>query len=99
MTRAQAGVEAMSPAVAARRADLDFMRAFVMAGLVAFHTAVVLAAGTSWFVHDARSSAGFTVFLVWGSLWGCRCCLWSRAWVSGRRNVVALISHDRGERA
>ncbi len=70
MTRAQAGVEAMSPAVAARRADLDFMRAFVMAGLVAFHTAVVLAAGTSWFVHDARSSAGFTVFLVWGSLWG-----------------------------
>jgi glucans biosynthesis protein C len=46
------------------------MRAFVVAGLVIFHSAVVFAAGTSWFVKDPRPSAGFTVFLLWGSLWG-----------------------------
>jgi hypothetical protein len=46
------------------------MRAFVVAGLVVFHSAVVFASGTSWFVKDPRPSAGFTVFLVWGSLWG-----------------------------
>jgi glucans biosynthesis protein C len=46
------------------------MRAFVVAGLVVFHSAVVFAAGTSWFVKDPRPSAGFTVFLLWGSLWG-----------------------------
>ena len=46
------------------------MRAFVVAGLVVFHSAVVFAAGTSWFVKDPQPSAGFTVFLLWGSLWG-----------------------------
>jgi hypothetical protein len=46
------------------------MRAFVVAGLVVFHSAVVFAAGASWFVKDPRPSIGFTVFLVWGSLWG-----------------------------
>ena len=46
------------------------MRAFVVAGLVVFHSAVVFAAGMSWFVNDPRPSAGFTVFLLWGSLWG-----------------------------
>ena len=46
------------------------MRAFVVAGLVVFHSAVVFAAGTSWFVTDPRPSAVFTVFLLWGSLWG-----------------------------
>ncbi len=46
------------------------MRGFVVAGLVVFHSAVVFAAGASWFVHDPRSSRGFTVFLLWGSLWG-----------------------------
>jgi len=46
------------------------MRAFVVAGLVIFHSAVVFAAGASWFVKDPRPSAGFTVFLLWGSLWG-----------------------------
>ena len=46
------------------------MRAFVVAGLVVFHSAVVFATGTSWFVTDPRPSAGFTVFLLWGSLWG-----------------------------
>ena len=50
------------------------MRALVVAGLVVFHSAVAFAAGTSWFVNDPRPSAGFTVFLLWGSLWGCRCC-------------------------
>jgi peptidoglycan/LPS O-acetylase OafA/YrhL len=49
-----------------RRADLDFMRAFVVAGLVIFHSAVVFAWGTSWFVNDPRPSVGFTVFLLWG---------------------------------
>jgi len=46
------------------------MRAFVVAGLVVFHSAVVFASGTSWFVNDPRPSRGFTVFLLWGSLWG-----------------------------
>jgi fucose 4-O-acetylase-like acetyltransferase len=46
------------------------MRVFVVAGLVIFHSAVVFATGTSWFVKDPRPSAAFTVFLLWGSLWG-----------------------------
>ena len=46
------------------------MRAFVVAGLVVFHSAVVFATGGSWFVTDPGPSAVFTVFLLWGSLWG-----------------------------
>jgi peptidoglycan/LPS O-acetylase OafA/YrhL len=53
-----------------RRPELDVMRALVVAGLVVFHSAVVFASGTSWFVNDPRPSPGFTVFLLWGSLWG-----------------------------
>jgi glucans biosynthesis protein C len=53
-----------------RRPELDLMRAFVVAGLVVFHSAVVFASGSSWFVNDPRPSPGFTVFLLWGSLWG-----------------------------
>ena len=53
-----------------RRPELDLMRGLVVAGLVVFHAAVVFAAGTSWFVNDPRPSRGFTVFLLWGSLWG-----------------------------
>jgi hypothetical protein len=44
------------------------MRALVVAGLVVFHSAMVF--GTSWFVNDARPNIGFTIFLLWGSLWG-----------------------------
>jgi glucans biosynthesis protein C len=44
------------------------MRAVVVAGLVVFHSAMVF--GTSWFVNVPRPSIGFSVFLVWGSLWG-----------------------------
>ena len=55
---------------AGRRPEFDVMRAFVVAGLVVFHSAVVFAAGASWFVKDPRPSAGFTIFLLWGSLWG-----------------------------
>ena len=55
---------------AGRRPEFDVMRAFVVAGLVVFHSAVVFAAGVSWFVTDPRPSAVFTVFLLWGSLWG-----------------------------
>src|SRR5215471_4451398 len=51
-----------------RRPELDVMRALVVAGLVVFHSAMVF--GTSWFVNDPRRSIGFSVFLVWGSLWG-----------------------------
>jgi glucans biosynthesis protein C len=46
------------------------MRALVVAGLVVFHSAMVFASGTSWFINDPKSSPGFTVFLLWGSLWG-----------------------------
>jgi hypothetical protein len=46
------------------------MRALVVAGLVVFHSAMVFAMGTSWFVNDPRPSIGFSVFLLWGSLWG-----------------------------
>src|SRR5215469_5969074 len=53
-----------------RRPELDVMRALVVAGLVVFHSAMVFAVGTSWFVNDPRPSIGFSVFLVWGSLWG-----------------------------
>jgi glucan biosynthesis protein C len=53
-----------------RRAELDLMRAFVVAGLVVFHSAVVFAAGTSWFVNDPNPSFGFSILLAWGSLWG-----------------------------
>ena len=53
-----------------RRPELDLMRGLVVAGLVIFHSAVVFATGTSWFVNDPRPSSGFTVFLLWGSLWG-----------------------------
>ena len=35
------------------------MRAWAVAGLVVFHSAVVLAAGASRFVKDPRPSAGF----------------------------------------
>ena len=60
-----------SPAPAAgRRAELDVMRALVVVGLVIFHSAVVFASGTSWFVKDPLPSIGFTVFLLWASLWG-----------------------------
>jgi glucan biosynthesis protein C len=55
---------------ATRRPELDVMRAFVVAGLVVFHSAMVFASGTSWFINDPRPSPGFTVFLLWGSLWG-----------------------------
>jgi len=53
-----------------RRPEFDVMRAFVVAGLVVFHSAVVFASGASWFVKDPRPSGGFTIFLLWGSLWG-----------------------------
>src|SRR5215469_2699131 len=58
------------PSLSARRPELDVTRAFVVAGLVVFHSAMVFAAGVSWFVKAPQPSAGFTVFLVWGSLWG-----------------------------
>src|SRR5262245_1444585 len=79
---------------AGRRPELDVMRAFVVAGLVVFHSAVVFAAGTSWFVKDPRPSIGFTVFLLWGSLWSSA--------VSGtppafpQRTVVALPRRRSG---
>jgi hypothetical protein len=60
----------LQPSRGARRPEFDVMRAFVVAGLVVFHSAVVFAAGTSWFVKDPRPDRGFTVFLLWGSPWG-----------------------------
>jgi len=53
---------------AGRRPELDVARAVVVAGLVVFHSAMVF--GTSWFVNEPRPSVGFSVFLLWGSLWG-----------------------------
>jgi len=47
-----------------RRPELDLMRGLVVAGLVVFHSAVVFAAGASWFVKDPRPGGGFTVFLL-----------------------------------
>jgi glucans biosynthesis protein C len=67
MSAAQSSQRSSAPG---RRAELDVMRAFVVAGLVIFHSAVVFASGSSWFVNDPRPSIGFTVFLLWGSLWG-----------------------------
>ena len=62
--------QSLSGLPAGRRPEFDVMRGFVVAGLVVFHSAVVFATGASWFVTDPRPSAGFTVFLLWGSLWG-----------------------------
>jgi glucan biosynthesis protein C len=53
-----------------RRAELDFMRAFVVAGLVVFHSAIVFTTVGSWFVNDPRPSVGFDVFVLWGMTWG-----------------------------
>lgn len=63
--RPQAEEPAPAP-LPTRRPELDVMRAFVVAGLVVFHSAVVFASGTSWFVNDPRPSPGFTVLLLWG---------------------------------
>src|SRR6516164_7810090 len=68
--RAQPAAAGARPGDAGRRPDLDVMRAFVVAGLVVFHSAMVFAAGTSWVFNDPRPSIGFTAFLLWGSLWG-----------------------------
>src|SRR5262252_720510 len=65
-----AAAPSLPPRPAARRPELDVMRAFVVAVLVVFHSAMVFAVGTSWFVTDPRPSIGFTAFLLWGSLWG-----------------------------
>ena len=62
--------QSLSGLSAGRRPEFDVMRGFVVAGLVVFHSAVVFASGASWFVTDPQPSAGFAVFLLWGSLWG-----------------------------
>ena len=62
--------QSLSGLSAGRRAEFDVIRGLVVAGLVVFHSAVVFASGASWFVTDPRPNAGFTVFLLWGSLWG-----------------------------
>jgi glucans biosynthesis protein C len=67
--RPQAEEPAPAP-LPTRRPELDVMRAFVVAGLVVFHSAMVFASGSSWFINDPRPSPWFTVFLLWGSLWG-----------------------------
>jgi glucans biosynthesis protein C len=67
--RPQAEEPAPAP-LPTRRPELDVMRAFVVAGLVVFHSAVVFASGSSWFINDPRPSPWFTVLLLWGSLWG-----------------------------
>jgi hypothetical protein len=53
-----------------RRGELDVARALVVAGLVVFHSAAVFAVGASFFVTDPQPSIGFSVFMLWGSLWG-----------------------------
>jgi peptidoglycan/LPS O-acetylase OafA/YrhL len=50
---------------AQRRPELDFMRAFVVAGLVIFHSAMVFITAGSWFVNDPRPSPGFDVLVLW----------------------------------
>src|SRR5215472_13499187 len=70
---AAAGTAASRPVLSppgGRRPELDVMRALVVAGLMVFHSAMVFAVGTSWFVNDPRPSIGFSAFLLWGSLWG-----------------------------
>jgi peptidoglycan/LPS O-acetylase OafA/YrhL len=74
-TPARVGIGAPSSPVAAspsteRRPELDFMRAFVVAGLVVFHSAIVFTTVGSWFVNDPRPSEGFDVFVLWGLMWG-----------------------------
>ena len=53
-----------------RRLELDFMRGFVVAGLVVFHSAIVFTTVGNWFVNDPRPSVAFDIFVLWGSTWG-----------------------------
>ena len=53
-----------------RRPDLDFMRAFVVAGLVVFHSAIVFTTVGSWLVNDTPPPAGLDVVVLWGVGWG-----------------------------
>ena len=64
------GIDEQAGITAGRRPEFDVMRAFVVAGLVVFHSAMVFGSGVSWFVKAPQPSLGFTMFLVWGSLWG-----------------------------
>jgi glucan biosynthesis protein C len=64
------GRPAGSPRPANRRAEFDFIRAFVVAGLVIFHSAIVFATGASFFVKDPSPNLAFTFVTGWGSLWG-----------------------------
>ena len=78
------------------------MRALVVAGLVVFHSAVVFAVGASWFVKDPHPGIGFTVFLLWGSLWGmpllflvsgmgARYAMRTRSWAAFARERLARL--------
>jgi len=53
-----------------RRPELDLMRAFVVAGLVVFHSAIVFTLVGSWFVNNPQRNGAFDVFVLWGSTWG-----------------------------
>jgi glucans biosynthesis protein C len=55
--------------VAARRGELDLLRALVVVGLVLFHTTVIFGAG-EFPVKAARESAVATAFLAFGATWG-----------------------------
>ncbi len=54
---------------AARRGELDLLRALVVVGLVLFHTTVIFGAG-EFPVKAARESAVATAFLAFGATWG-----------------------------
>jgi len=64
------GIAERTGVTAGRRPEFDVMRAFVVAGLIVFHSAMVFGSGVSWFVKAPHPSLGFSMFLVWGSLWG-----------------------------
>ena len=80
---------------AARRGELDLLRALVVVGLVFFHSAVIFGAG-EFPVKAETEHLVATVFLAFGATWGMPCCSPSPGWASGTRCGRAARPGSRG---
>jgi hypothetical protein len=79
-----------------RRPELDFMRAFVVAGLVVFHSAVVFARVRHGLSPTRGLAPGLPSSCCGVRCGGCRCCSWSRGWVRVMPCVRVRPGHSRG---
>jgi len=53
-----------------RRPELDLMPAFVVAGLIVLHSALVFSSTEGFFVNDPHPNVGFGNFVTWAATWG-----------------------------